>query len=141
MDNKNQFIKNIEIRAKSESMTRWIKRLEEEFNVEADGDTPTVRMESVISKIKQELGIDIEQASALNCLIASAFNVGAQEGFKRALQRVEDGKITVRKIMNEERWQLSSSSRQYQITEELPSFDGSELKETVYIELSEHGFE
>ncbi|EOD9421142.1 hypothetical protein ACJ5M9_002773 [Vibrio campbellii] len=133
--------KNAEIRAKSESMTKWTKRLEQEFCVTADGGTPTLRMESVIEKIKQEMGTDSVKSETLNELIASAFDIGVQQGFKRALDRVENGKITVRKIREQERWQLYCDSPTYQITQRLPSFGGSEIKETVFIKLTEHGFQ
>lgn len=135
------YINRVKIEARSESMTKWAGRLEDEFNLDQVGGSPTERMEGVINQIKDRLQLSPQDAMTLNTLIASAYNIGAQNGFARALKNVENGLITTRKVPNEERWVVYSNSRQYQITEKLPSLSGQELKETVYINLAEHGFE
>ncbi|MFE8725502.1 hypothetical protein [Aeromonas hydrophila] len=135
-------INQIKKEARSESMNKWIGRLEDELDFQSYGQTPTERMENIIEQIKERIPeVDFEFAEELDQLITSAYFVGAHAGFSRALKRVGDGSITTRKVPNEDRWTLYSYSKQYQITESLPTLNGSEQKATVYIELSEHGFE
>jgi uncharacterized protein YihD (DUF1040 family) len=131
----------IKVEARSESMNKWISRFEDEFGFESYGETPTKRMENLIEYIKSKINNDSDLAESINQLISSAFFVGAESGFDRALKRFQDGKITTRKVPNEQRWILHSNSSQYQITKELPSFDGTDHKATVYLSLSEFGFE
>ena len=46
---------DIEKRAASQSMNKWIGRIEEELDLEAEGSTPTERMEDIIEQLKQLL--------------------------------------------------------------------------------------
>ncbi|MDK9789907.1 hypothetical protein [Vibrio sp. D431a] len=130
----------LKIEARSESIVKWAKRLEEEFELEQTGGNPTQRIEGAIEQIKEKLQLSPEDANALNSFIASAYNIGAQVGFQRALKHVQEGRITVRKEVNKDFWNLYTYSTEYQITQNLPSMSGEKLKETVYINLSEHGF-
>ena len=46
-------IEDIEKRARSESMTKWIGVFEEEFDLDAEGSTPTERMNDLIEQLRQ----------------------------------------------------------------------------------------
>ena len=48
-------IEEIKKQAASQSINKWIERLEEEFDLEAEGDTPTERMEDIIEQLRQLL--------------------------------------------------------------------------------------
>ena len=49
-------IEDIEKRAASQSMNKWIGRLEEEFDLEAEGSTPTERMEDINGATEAAIG-------------------------------------------------------------------------------------
>lgn len=131
----------IKARAHSQSINKIVTRFEDECDLKASGESPTKRIENIIEQIKASLNVDTELATELNQLITSAFVIGAQSGFSRALERFQDGKITTKKVKNEDQWVLYSDSKQYQITENLPSMDGTNQNSTVYISLSDNGFE
>ena len=48
-------IEDIEKRAASQSMNKWIGVFEEEFDLEAEGSTPTERIEDIIKQLRQLL--------------------------------------------------------------------------------------
>ncbi|OEE89421.1 hypothetical protein A1OQ_11620 [Enterovibrio norvegicus FF-162] len=131
-----------DVQVRSETINRWVGRLQNEFAIKANGTTPTERMESVIKQLADSLIENPKQADKIiNELIESAFDTGVQEGFKKALDRVQDGKIKVRKARDKEQWILTTESRQYQITEKIPSIGNVEdQNSTAYISLAEHGF-
>lgn len=130
-------LKSIKIKAHSQSINKVVSRFEGEFDVKADGVNPTEKLESIINKIKEKhSGLNFD----LDALILEAYSIGAQSGFDRALARFQDGKITARKVPNESQWVLYSSSKKYQITEELPSAKNENMKATVNLYLSDSGF-
>ncbi|CAH1569217.1 hypothetical protein [Vibrio rotiferianus] len=140
----------LEIKAKSESINKWARRLEEEFEVEAQGATPTEKIESAIALIKSLLesaqssggtpNLTQDHIDAVDDLISEVYDLGSHVGFAKALEHVQKGKIRTKKIRNEESWCLMCSSREYQITRPLPTLDGRSRKQTTYINLAEHGF-
>lgn len=46
-------IEEIKKRAASKSMNKWIKRFKEELDLEAEGNTPTERMEDLLKQLRQ----------------------------------------------------------------------------------------
>jgi hypothetical protein len=131
----------IKAKAHSQSINKIVTSFEDECGMKASGKKPSERIESIIEQVKASLDVDPKLAEELNQLITSAFVIGAQSGFSRALERFQDGKITTKKVKNEDEWVLYSDSKQYQITENLPSMDGTNQNSTVYISLSDNGFE
>lgn len=131
-------INNIKIQAHSQSINKVVSRFESEFDVQAEGAKPTEKLESLIAELKRKCSGSSED---INALIVEAFSMGAQSGFDRALARFQDGKITSKKARNKNEWTLFSSSKKYQITEELPSANNKGLKATVYLYLTDSGFE
>ncbi|TBL71922.1 hypothetical protein EYY94_19000 [Obesumbacterium proteus] len=127
----------IKIKAHSQSINKVVTRFEGEFGVKAEGAVPTDKLESLIAqlKLKNESGSD-----DIDSLILEAFTIGARAGFYRALTRFEDGKITARKVPNEDRWGLYSSSTIYQITKQLPSTKNQTIKAVAILSLAENGF-
>jgi hypothetical protein len=141
----NKPLERILIKARSESMTKWINRIEDEMDIITEGDSPTKKMEDLIEKIKIAVKsvpkIDnAEFDDDINQLIISAFSKGIQAGFSKSIYKFIDGSITAKKVRNEDTWVLSTYSTQYQITSSLPTIDNGEQKVTVKIRLSEHGF-
>ncbi|MFW5410880.1 hypothetical protein B7L51_019965 [Pectobacterium brasiliense] len=131
----------IKMEARSESMTKWIGRIEEETDLVTEGGTPTEKMEDLIVKLKRAIDSGCNYNESINQLIQSAFDQGIQSGFAMALSKFSNGSIITRKKANENIWVLYSHSSQYQITEKLPVADGGNQKKTVKIKLSKHGFE
>ena len=129
---------NIKAEAHSQSINKVVTRFEGEFEVSAEGLTPTERLESIIAQIRKKYPGNNEFIDALTC---EAFAIGVHSGFNRALARVHDGKITVRKVRGSDEWGLFSNSVKYQFTEALPTADGGTNKETVVLYLSDIGFE
>jgi len=129
--------RNIKIQAHSQSINKVVSRFQNEFDVVAAGSKPTEKLESIISQLKSK-GSNISED--IDALILEAYSIGAQSGFDRALARFQDGKITSKKVPNENEWTLISSSKKYQITEELPSAKGEVIKATVHLYLSDSGF-
>jgi hypothetical protein len=75
--------KDIEKRARSESMNKWIGVFKEEFDIEAEGDTPTERMRQVIEQLRQlaEGAESIEQMQAfIRKKITKWYRIGARRG-------------------------------------------------------------
>lgn len=133
-------IQQIQKEARSESMNKWIGRLESETEFDAEGSSPTERMEDIIAQIKaamQQTGIE----APLNELIEKAFEQGVLAGFARALSKFCKGAIKARKVPNEDEWVLSTLSTQYQITAKLPTASNEDHRATVRIKLADHGFE
>ncbi|WP_312209819.1 hypothetical protein [Pseudescherichia sp.] len=128
----------IKIEAHSQSINKVVTRFEDEFNVNAQGEKPTDKLESLIHLLKIK---NSNNAEDIDALVIQAFSIGVQSGFDRALDRFKDGKITSRKMPNEDQWRLSSYSQRYQITVDLPSAKNEEIKTTVYLYLSDSGFE
>jgi len=131
--------KKIRIEAHSQSINKVVSRFEDEFDVRAEGEIPTEKLESLIAQLKlrakNEVGNDID------ALILEAFSIGVGAGFYRALSRFEDGKIKTRKVPNLEEWALSSSSKTFRITKQLPSTQHSSIKAVVILSLADYGFE
>ena len=48
-------IEDIEKKARSESMNKWIRRFKKEFGLKVKGGTPTIRMEKIIRKLRKRL--------------------------------------------------------------------------------------
>ena len=46
-------IEDIEKRARSQSMNKWIRVIQEEFDLEVEGSTPTERMKDLIEQLRQ----------------------------------------------------------------------------------------
>lgn len=133
-------IQQIQKEARSESMNKWIGRLEHETEFDAEGSSPTERMEDIIAQIKAAVRqSDVE--APINELIAKAFEKGVQAGFARALTKFCKGAITSRKVPNENEWILTTLSTQYQITAKLPTASNEDHRATVKIKLADHGFE
>lgn len=130
--------RNIKIQAHSQSIHKVVSRFQNEFDVVAAGSKPTEKLESIISQLKNK---DSNISEELDALILEAYSIGAQSGFDRALARFQDGKVTSQKVPNKNEWALISSSKKYQITEGLPSAKGEVMKATVYLYLSDSGFE
>lgn len=87
--------KNIKVKAHSQSISKVVSRFEGEFDLKADGVSPTEKLESIIAQIKEkhsDLNLDLDG------LVLEAYSIGAQSGFDRALARFQDGKITARKV-------------------------------------------
>ncbi|MDK9357711.1 hypothetical protein QQF54_05430 [Lelliottia sp. V106_10] len=124
--------------AHSQSINKVVTRFEGEFGVKAAGLIPTEKLESLIALLKLKSTSEDEDIDAL---ILEAFSIGARAGFYRALTRFEDGKITTRKVPNEDRWTLYSSSKIYRITKQLPSTKNQTIKAVATLSLSENGFE
>lgn len=131
-------INRIKVEAHSQSINKVVTRFEGEFGVSVEGLTPTDRLEDLIAQLRQK---NPDNTDDIDALIYEAFAIGAHAGFNRALARVVDGKITVRKVRNSDEWALSSCSKKYQITAALPAASGGTAKETVEIFLSDIGFE
>ncbi|ECE0486476.1 hypothetical protein KX75_20095 [Salmonella enterica subsp. enterica] len=123
--------------AHSQSINKVVTRFEGEFDVKAEGSIPTEKLESLIAQLKAKSTSGYEEIDSLIC---EAYTIGAQAGFYRALSRFEDGKITTRKIPNEERWTLYSSSRTFRITKQLPSIKNKTISAVAVLSLSENGF-
>jgi cobalamin biosynthesis protein CbiD len=134
-------IDQIKKEARSESMNKWIGRIENETELITEGNTPTEKMEDLIAKIKQAINSGDNFDYSLNELIKSSYEQGIQGGFAKALSKLSKGAITTRKVRNEDYWELHTNSKQYQISARLPTVDDGEQKITVKIKLSEHGFE
>lgn len=134
-------ISQIQKEARSESMNKWISRIEEETDIVTEGETPTERMEDLIEKIKAAIVSGDNFDDSINNLITSAYSQGVQGGFAKALSKFSSGAITTRKKPNEEFWILHTNSNQYQISAKLPTVNSEIQKITVKIKLSEHGFE
>lgn len=126
--------------ARSESMTKWIGRLEEETEIVSSGGTPTERMEDLIEKIKLAIEVGGSLDVSINQLVQSSYKQGVQDGFSKALSKFQNGSITTRKVPKELSWTLSTSSTQYQVTARLPTVEGGEQRSTVIIKLSAYGF-
>ncbi|MCC2608011.1 hypothetical protein [Planctobacterium marinum] len=131
-------VRDIKIKAHSQSVNKVVSRFENEFQLKANGGKPTEKLQSIIEQIKEKMpGINNE----IDDLILEAYAIGAQSGFDRALSRFQDGKIRARKVANESEWTLFSSSKKYQITDELPSAKDETIKATVHLYLADSGFE
>ncbi|MFO3905999.1 hypothetical protein AAHD62_15940 [Enterobacter hormaechei] len=128
----------IKAEAHSQSINKVVTRFESEFDVKATGEIPTAKLENLIEQLKLK---GLSNDENIDQLILEAFSIGTQSGFDRALARFEDGSITARKIPNEDAWRLSSNSKRYQITKELPSAKNERMRATVYLYLAESGFE
>ncbi|WP_286887990.1 hypothetical protein [Pseudoalteromonas sp. ESRF-bin5] len=141
--------KNRDASIRSESMNKWIGRIEDETELDSIGDTPTARMEDLIEKIKCAMGQDVDSESSenkavddsINTLIAEAFEQGVKRGFNRSLDRFMSGAIKTKKVPHEDKWSLHSASKQYQIKTDLPTVCDGSQSVTVKIKLSECGFE
>ncbi|MFB2659634.1 hypothetical protein [Shewanella mangrovisoli] len=138
-------VERIQMQARSESMTKWISRIESETDIITEGESPTQRMEDLIEKIKKAIESNDKTDNSeldddINQLIVSAYSQGVQDGFAKSLSKFIKGSITTKKVRNEETWRLSTYSTSYQITASLPTIDDGQQKVTVKIKLSEHGF-
>lgn len=134
-------IDQIKKEARSESMNKWISRIEEETDITSDGESPTERMEDLIEQIKLAIDSGANLDDSINKLIKSAYEQGVQGGFAKALSKFSSGTIATRKLPNQDFWVLHTNSTQYQISAKLPTVNNGTQKTTVKIKLSDHGFE
>lgn len=128
--------------AHSQSINKVVSKLENELGVSVIGVTPTEKLTNSIEQLKERLKEKNENDlfELANDLIKNAFETGVHSGFKKALERIQDGKIEVRKVRNEDFWQLYSCSQRYQITEYIPAIDEECQKVVTQVVLSKFGF-
>ncbi|HCH49352.1 MAG TPA: hypothetical protein DEV59_01390 [Proteus sp.] len=128
--------------AHSQSINKIVSKLKDELDLSIIGVTPTEKLTNSIEQLKIKLKERNENdlSELANNLIQTAFETGVHSGFKRALERIQDGKIEVRKIRNEDLWQLYSYSQRYQITENIPAMDKEYQKVVTHVVLSTFGF-
>jgi len=76
-------IDDIKKEARSQSMTKWIGIIEEELDLEAEGDSPTKKMRHLIQQL-QEITNDTETAEELEKfikrLVITWYKIGARRG-------------------------------------------------------------
>ena len=76
-------IEDIEKRARSESMTKWIGVFEEEFDLDAEGSAPTERMNDLINQLHDLLddGGSLKEIDRfVRKAIVSWYRIGARRG-------------------------------------------------------------
>ncbi|MCS6029403.1 hypothetical protein LNO20_16125 [Klebsiella quasipneumoniae subsp. quasipneumoniae] len=73
-------------------------------------------IDDAILQLKTKLNLTNSQ---IIDFVNTIFSAGVKSGFTRALDRIEDGRISVRKIKNEEHWQLFCESHSYTISNEI----------------------
>ena len=98
-------------------------------------------VDNAIAELKKKLAGSKFPEEEIDNLIKEAFEIGVDSGFARCLSRFQDGKITARKVANENFWVLHCDSYSYQITRKLPSAAGNKIDTTVTFTLASHGFE
>lgn len=100
-------IKNISIGRNS-----VVKKLKKHGLVDTDGSG----VDNAIKQLKKKIKVSDNE---IDNLVAEVFSVAVEAGFKRALKRFQDGSITVRKVRNEDSWDLYSNSKDFSISEEI----------------------
>lgn len=103
-------------------------------------DSECKGVDNAISELRVKLGKLTDVSPEIDNLILEAFNLGAQSGFSKALDKFQDGSVKTHKVSNEDSWNLNSDSKFFKVREVLPSIN-DEFEATVTITLSAHGFE
>lgn len=111
-----------------------IKRLREEGILEPNCKD----LNKAIAELKFKLSDKKMPTENINSLIEEVFNIGVKSGFKRALLRIQDGSIRVRKLPNEEWWSTSTNSISYNFTVKIPNVESESAKIKTTIKLSEY---
>lgn len=110
-----------------------LKRLREEELISYD----CKGIDDAILQLKTKLNLTNSQ---IIDFVNTIFSAGVKSGFTRALDRIEDGRISVRKVKNEEYWQLFCESRSFTISNEI-NIQNEIYKVKTKIEMKDIGFE
>ena len=89
-------IQDIKKKAASRSMTKWIGRLEDEFDLEAEGSIPTERMEDIIEQLRQLLdgGDSLEEIDRfVQRKVLTWYRIGAQRGAEELKKLLHDNGV------------------------------------------------
>lgn len=89
-------IQDIKKKAASRSMTKWIGRLEDEFDLEAEGGKPTERMEDIIKQLKQLLdgGDSLEEIGRfIQSKVLTWYRIGALRGAEELRKLLHDNEV------------------------------------------------
>lgn len=111
-----------------------IKKMREEGILEPD----CKGLSNAIAELKVKLSGKKMLSEDINNLIKEAFNIGVENGFKRALARIQDGSIRARKLPNKECWSISTDSISYIVTAKIPNVESEVIKIKTTIKLSEY---
>ena len=89
-------IQDIKKKAAFRSMTKWIGRLEDEFDLEAEGGKPTERMEDIIKQLKQLLdgGDSLEEIGRfIQSKVLTWYRIGALRGAEELRKLLHDNEV------------------------------------------------
>lgn len=149
-------VDKIAAKASSQTYNKAIKELSEITGIEVDTGIPSKRFAELCEKLKTQLenlyssdetttSVSSEAPSnsvdrTIDEIIESLYELGIHTGFSKALEVFMNGKITTKKIKNEQLWTLHSSSRQFQVTNQIKLYSGDTKSIKAIIALDEHGF-
>ena len=84
---------DIEKKAASRSMNKWISVFEEEFDIDPEGERPTERMRSVIEQLQlrlEELHSAEEFDNFMKKTVTKWYRIGARRGAAEAIKKLHE---------------------------------------------------
>ena len=122
----------IEVRARSESMNKWIGIFEEELDLEAEGSTPTERMTEIIAKLREltdDEGALEEMERFVRRRVIAWYRIGARRGAAEFVRLLfNEG------ILDDEQYQRLPESLEWRKRIRYLGFDGTRksIKKRTY---------